>query len=386
MIAAFLVIRNAVVPLEMVKMEDEIMNNPYLLAKGSQLLPTKIYVLLLLLKSLFWPYPLSYDYSYNQIPYTGWSNPGVWVSIVLYAALAFVAIRGIRRKSATAGAIILFFITFSISTNLLVETGVMMAERMLFLPSVFALLALVMAWLELKEKAVLPVLFNNRVGITVMVAVLLLAGGSWTYVRNADWQNDTTLNLADVKVASQSARVTGGAGTACLTLSDQPGISVIQKREYLQEAIRYYRQSATINPLYNDAWINMGVAYSRMDSLQRAEESWNEVRRRQPDWPKLREMDLYLSHTLFNRGFASEQRQQLDSAIAYYNQARPYFNNTDTLRVNNYYNLAGCFYKKQDYRQARQYLMMVDSLRPNYNQVRQGIAACDHFLQTAQAK
>jgi hypothetical protein len=282
-----------------------------------------------------------------------------------------------------AAAIILFFITFSISTNLVLETGVMMAERMLFMPSLFAMLALVMAWQELNERAVWPGLFKNRVGIAVIVAILLLAGGTWTYVRNADWQNDTTLNLADVKVASQSARVTGGAGTACLTLSDQPGISAIQKQEYLQEAIRYYRQSATINPLYNDAWINMGVAYSRMDSLQRAEASWNEVRRRQPDWPKLREMDLYLSHTLFNRGFASEQRQQLDSAIAFYNRANPYFTNTDTLRVNNYYNLAGCYYKKQDFRQARQYLVLVDSLRPNYNQVRQGIAACDHFLQSS---
>ncbi|HNP53195.1 MAG TPA: hypothetical protein PKK69_01200, partial [Ferruginibacter sp.] len=386
MLASFLLIRNAVVPLELVKMDAEIMNNPYLLAKGSEVLPTKIYVLLLLLKNLFWPYPLSYDYSYNQIPYTNWSNPAVWLSILLYAALGALAVFGIRSKSRLSGAIILFFITFSISTNLVVETGVMMAERMLFMPSIFAMLALVLGWQHLQQKNLFPALFQNRVSIAVIVCLLLLLGSGWSYVRNADWKNDTTLNLADVTVARQSARVTGGAGTACLTLADQPGILPMQKKEYLEQAIAYYKQSAGINPLYNDAWINMGVAYSRMDSLASAEASWNEVRRRQPEWPKLREMDLYLSHTLFNRGYASEQRQQIDSAIGYYERAQPYFALTDTLRINNLYNLAGCYYKKQDYRQAREWLMKVDSLKPNYNQVRQGIAACDHFLQTAPEK
>ncbi len=53
---------------------QEIMNAPFLYATAAEALATKLFILGVYIKMLFWPYPLSYDYSFNQIPYVDFSN------------------------------------------------------------------------------------------------------------------------------------------------------------------------------------------------------------------------------------------------------------------------------------------------------------------------
>ena len=80
--ALYLAIRAGVVGFTSVE-SPELLNNPYLLATGEERLATKLFVLLKYLGLLIWPHPLAADYSYNQIPYRGFGDPGVWIAILV---------------------------------------------------------------------------------------------------------------------------------------------------------------------------------------------------------------------------------------------------------------------------------------------------------------
>ena len=86
-------------------------NYPFLYAQGFEAFFTKVFILLKYLSLLFFPYPLRYDYSYNQIPYVNCSNPMVWLSMIIYIPLAYVSVKLFKRRSILSFCIVLFFIT-----------------------------------------------------------------------------------------------------------------------------------------------------------------------------------------------------------------------------------------------------------------------------------
>ena len=99
---------------------------------------TAILVLGYYVKLLILPYPLICDYSFNAIPYTGFNNIGVWLSLIVYVSIAVLGVvRLIRkREDALAFGILFFLVTISVFTNILFLLASEMAERFLFFPSV----------------------------------------------------------------------------------------------------------------------------------------------------------------------------------------------------------------------------------------------------------
>jgi tetratricopeptide (TPR) repeat protein len=380
----FILIRNAIVPISNSGMSDEITNNPYLYARGTEAIATKFYVLLLFIKMIIFPHPLSYDYSYNQIPYVNIQNPWVWVSALLYLGLLVYALRGLKTKNRISFAILMFFITLSVSTNILVETGVLMAERMLFTPSIFAILAITLFGQKIIDVSSEQFTVKKWVLTSILIAPVFVAGAIKTIYRNHDWKNDNVLNLADIPKNPQSTRVNGGAGTACLRLADEPGISAKKKDSLLKQAIAYYKKALDIHPAYNDPRLNMGVAYTRMDSLSKAEECWNEVRKRAPSNPKLAEMDQYLVSTFFNKGALAETANKPDSALLYFTKADSYSHQFDSLRLSSLYRMAGVYYKQNKFIEAKAALTRILAVNPNYLETKKGIEACDHFIRLQQ--
>ena len=71
------------------------------------------YLLLLLV-----PYQLVSDYSFNQIPLTGWTNPLVWLSFLVYSGALIWAFKNIKKKSMIVFGLLFYLITMSIYCNL----------------------------------------------------------------------------------------------------------------------------------------------------------------------------------------------------------------------------------------------------------------------------
>ena len=111
-------------------------------------LATSTAALLDYLKMLVFPYPMVYDYSYNHIPVVTWINLKTIVSLLMHLILIIFALVTLRRKNILSFCILTYFITLSVSANIITPTSAVFAERFLFIPSIAFSLAL--SWLVLK--------------------------------------------------------------------------------------------------------------------------------------------------------------------------------------------------------------------------------------------
>jgi hypothetical protein len=111
---------------------DEILNNPYMLATHNQKIASEIFVLGRYLYMLFFPYPLSSDYSYATLPYRNFSDPMVIGTILLYGVITIWLIRSLLKKSILALPIAFYLVNLAMVSNFLVDIGATMGERLIF--------------------------------------------------------------------------------------------------------------------------------------------------------------------------------------------------------------------------------------------------------------
>jgi tetratricopeptide (TPR) repeat protein len=135
------------------------------------------------LRLLFFPIDLSADYAPGVFVPPAGINPAVVLGSALLLATVVAALLTARRPAGVAAA--WFLIAILPVSNLLLPIGVLLAERLLFLPSVAVALAGAHA-------AVLAArtLDARRLRIAAAVAtVVLAAAGVRSFVRNPDWKD-----------------------------------------------------------------------------------------------------------------------------------------------------------------------------------------------------
>ena len=153
------------------------------------------------------PLDLSSDYSPNVIPISwGWHAANIAGVTVVLAAL-FGALAAWRRGSlgpgsssarAAAFGLVWFGIAISPISNTLFLSGVLLAERTLYLPS--AGLAVAVAWLFVRMARERP-----RAAPIIVVA-LLVAASVRTWVRNPAWQDNSVVFTTMVRDYPHSGR------------------------------------------------------------------------------------------------------------------------------------------------------------------------------------
>ena len=163
---------------------------------------------------LFYPCHLSYDYSYNQIPLL-YSIAAPIPLLVLFGsgALFWLALRSHRFSREVFFAIGFSLATFSLASNAIVSIGTIMAERLLYLPSLgFCwLVALGARWLG--ERIRIAGVKSGVAQVVVIIALVALNG--WrTVLRNDDWHSADRLVLHDIASSPNSAKARLNAGIA----------------------------------------------------------------------------------------------------------------------------------------------------------------------------
>jgi tetratricopeptide (TPR) repeat protein len=147
---------------------------------------TAIRVMARYLALIAWPAWLSCDYSYAQIPLAR-GTLGDWAAAAVIAAVSAAVLLLFHRHRGAFFFGAFAFLTFLPASNLLFPTGTIMAERLVYLPSLGAIGIAVIATFVLAARI--------RVRSMAPIAICLLASGfavrTWT--RNLDWQNDVTL-------------------------------------------------------------------------------------------------------------------------------------------------------------------------------------------------
>ncbi|MBU8892836.1 MAG: hypothetical protein KOO66_08650 [Bacteroidales bacterium] len=243
---------------------QELMNNSFLGMTFSEKYATIFYTLLLYLKLLIFPHPLTYDYYPYHIQVMSWSNLWPVISFVIYVFLGIYAILGFKKKQIVSFGILFYLITLSPMSNILFPIGVFMNERFVFAASIGIIL--IIAYF------ISNTLFNrinNANVIQYILFTILILFSVKTISRNRVWKNDFTLFTNDVKVSVNSAKSNTAAGGILIEEAIKPG-NQIKKQEYLNQAVNYLRRAIKIHPRYNDALLLMGNAqwelYQNIDS------------------------------------------------------------------------------------------------------------------------
>ena len=234
--------------------------------EGAGRLATAVYMFGDYFRLIFFPHPLSCDYSFNQIPPTGFRDPQVLIVLFVFCVLAWIALRGIKTRSIYSFCMFYFAATMAMTSNIFFLIGVTMAERLLFAP----LLGFTIAAAALLDRyctgANSPIknirgFFANRAQLIFVVMILAGLMSAQTVMRNRCWENDLTLFANDVQVAPGSARIHYNYGTAVIRRLVLPEQDKSKKLEQLHVATAEFQTAVRIDPDYFEALKNLGASY-----------------------------------------------------------------------------------------------------------------------------
>lgn len=206
-VAFFLFLRSQFTQAGLTQDSPEILNNPFLLATGTQRFATAVYTFLLYFKLLVFPHPLTHDYYFNQIPYVDLGDIKFIFSFLLNAGLAVYALMNLKKKTVASFAILFYFITFSIASNLLFTVGVLMNERFIYMSSLGFSILVAYLLIQSKDR------FKLSAPVISGIFVLILSLYSYkTFSRNFDWEDSFFLFRRDVAHSPNSAKIQTSVG------------------------------------------------------------------------------------------------------------------------------------------------------------------------------
>jgi protein O-mannosyl-transferase len=257
----YLKIRYSVVGSYSSSISDPLMNNPYIYASLNEKITTILYTLLLYLKLLIYPHPLTYDYYPYHIQLQSWHNPLILLSLGLYILMILVSLYFTNKKKIIAFSIFIYIITLIPVSNIFINIGTFMNERFIFFGSIgYCLLGGYLLWqLFLYYRNSLII---QRIILSAFAAILIFYAIA-TVVRNTQWKDNYTLFLHDVKISSGSAKGNFMAG-AYLLVKTKGESESSAKRLALDQSISYLKKATEIYPGYVHAILFLGDAlYAR---------------------------------------------------------------------------------------------------------------------------
>lgn len=337
----FLFTRHAVLSGQVQNYQNTILENVLYSAKGfAQVTATKMEILFYYQRLFFIPWPLSWDYSYNQVPVVDWSSVTAWVSLLLYGGMFVFAILKIKKQPAISFGILFFMIMLVPTANIFFLNGSTVSERFLFFPSLGLTVAIVYALARL-----LKVNIETYSGTGVkkfswilgMVTILFVA---LTISRSRDWQSNFSIYKTGVENAPNSSRTNMSLGNQYLHLT-QSEINPQLKKEYFTNALKYFKKSTDIYPANKDALYSIGLCYAGLGNKIKAYESYQYA------------LTYYPRHrsVLTNLGAAFYAEQKYDSAYKYFKRAY----DADSTFPKSSQNLAIYYYATGKYDQAIQF-------------------------------
>ncbi|MBR5984734.1 MAG: DUF1736 domain-containing protein [Bacteroidales bacterium] len=397
----YVIIRANVIANQFGNEADLLLNNPFLNMTGGERYATVTYTLLLYLKLLVFPHPLTWDYYPYQIPTMHWTDWQVILSLLLHLGMIVVAIVYLmpKRKSVYSYAIFFYGATLILPSNLLFNVGAFMAERFMFMPSLGFCLAIAYTFAK-----VLPEKFPEKEkmlrNVTVAVlGVVALAFSAKTVTRNMDWKDSTTLFTHDVHVSVNSIKGNSSYASDLYTQSEgaekkaakchgADSLAYIAQRDsimrtaipYFEKALsfdslnseslvrigniyykldndyrtmfKYYKQALHSNPLNRDVWNNtVGVLTYNINDPEYEKTIWWDYVKLSPDY--------YESYYQLGEIYYSANPKQNDSVVYYMSKA--YSLNTSKFEIP--FHLGMAYGNLNDFAKAKEYLLKADALK-----------------------
>lgn len=338
----FVLIRSSILGLSLGDPSGELMNNPFLEYQNGQYIAigfgakmaTVIYTLGKYVQLLFFPHPLTHDYYPRHIEIMSWGDPLVLLSLLFYVGILVYAIRGLFRKDVLAYGILFYLITISLVSNIVFAIGTNLAERLLFMPSVgFSIVAAVLlyrlATLVNGRKA--PGQFRQLFLPAVLLLVFCFGLSAKTISRNMAWKDNFTLFTTDIKTSKNSAKLRNAVGGELIAqYYDVTDVGL--KESKLREAVGHLTEALRIHPTYKNAYLLMGNAHYYLNEFDAAIQAYQQALGLDPGYEEATR-NLGLAYRDGGK-FFGEQQGNLIKALQYLNQALQYLpDDYGTLRL-----------------------------------------------------
>ena len=253
--------------------------NVYPYQEMAERIPTSLYILGMYFYRTVFPFELLYDYSYNQIPAAGWTNPVVIVVILSVLAIAHIKLKTLKRHNPIGFSILFFGASLSVGIVFILMRGGIMAERFLYAPVLG--FAIVVAYFLLKltssenkegwrlKMDVKGILFVASAGL------ILVSFATRTIVRNPDWKNNMSLFSADIGHGDNSSQLCKHYGSElvnqAVATKDQA-----KKDSLMHLGEKYLNKSLEINPNFSDAFFKLGFVYYKKGDYQKSIEYYRQ--------------------------------------------------------------------------------------------------------------
>jgi tetratricopeptide (TPR) repeat protein len=296
-----------------------------------ELSATKAVISFYYVKLLVTPWPLVWDYSFNQIPVASWTQVLPWISVLIYLSLIGLCIYQWKKNPMVSFFILFFLITCLPTNNLLFTTGCTMGERFLFVPS-FAFAVIVAHYIVkfTKSEANTDYALKKSNGFKIIIGLTVLFSGL-TMARSSDWKNNFTLFESSVKASPNSARTHYSLASEYLSLYGKTGDGN-QRNEYIKKAIMHFERSLEILPNNFQTLYNTGLCYSLNSDTLKAISAYKKA---------IQLNDVY-TNAMNNLAVLYEGQKQYDSAFYYYLMAYKITPNEKSLKQN----ISNLFYNK----------------------------------------
>jgi len=258
---------------------------------------------------LFIPHPLSYDYSTRavELQATLFSGP-VLAGLVCVGLILAAVIVSVRRRREVATAVIFFVITYSVASNMLIRISTLMAERLIYLPSVGACILWGLAGGAIATrrpgKIRLPVLRNAQLPVHAVVLVMGLGSllgfyGALTVLRNRVWRNAQVLFETGVAIHPLSHKCWSNLADYRVGQGNEPnGIACLER-------------AVELAPNAHDLLSKLGWYYAKSGRVDRAIEILTRSERTRPPTQ---------TFTLWLKAELCSKTGNLDEAVRLYEQ------------------------------------------------------------------
>lgn len=216
-----------------------------------------------LLEAIF-PFNLSYDFSYNQLPCLQFTSSEVLLTIFTVILLLRLAFYMRKKHPIITFGILFFFVSIALVTNLFSLIGTTYANRLIYAPSLGIILSLTIGLFTLYQK--------KKTKFLSSLSYLLIGSFALFYTvktvnRSKVWESNNTLFTADIANSPNSARVQFNYATL---LMNTEGLDSTSTKLQLKRAINYFEKAATIDPNDFGSFKNMGVVYYQLEDYQQA--------------------------------------------------------------------------------------------------------------------
>ncbi|ERL91949.1 hypothetical protein D910_09272 [Dendroctonus ponderosae] len=149
----------------------------------------------------------------------------------------------------------LLVLPFIPASNLFFPVGFVVAERVLYMPSMGFCMLIGYGWQITSRRT------GKKIAWT-FVGLLVISHGWKTYLRNWDWENEYTIFMSGLRVNQRNAKLFNNVGHA------------LESQGHFDEALKFFKTAVKVQHDDVGAYINVGRTYNHLKMYKEAEEAY----------------------------------------------------------------------------------------------------------------